>query len=107
MVKKYHLENHVIFTDKKPREEVPYYYACADCFVSASLTETQGMTYTSAGLWNYRFCSMGDVLKDLVVRKRRGFLFDTPQEFARKLIAFFALPQDERELSASVQKQKL
>ena len=43
LAKKYHLEDKVIFTGKKSREEVPQYYACADCFVSASLSETQGI----------------------------------------------------------------
>ena len=108
MVKKYHLENHVIFTDKKPREEVPYYYACADCFVSASLTETQGMTYIEALACELPvFARWDDVLKDLVVENDSGFLFDTPQEFARKLIAFFALPQDERDAFRKRAKAKI
>ena len=48
LVQRHHLERQVIFTDKKLPEEIPAYYACADCFVSASLTETQGMTYIEA-----------------------------------------------------------
>ena len=76
MVKRYHLEKQVIFTDKKLPEEVPAYYACADCFVSASLTETQGMTYIEALACGLPvFARYDDVLKDLVIEEDSGFLF--------------------------------
>ena len=98
MVKTYHLEQQVIFTDKKTRDEVPLYYACADCFVSASLTETQGMTYIEALACQLPvFARPDDVLKDLVIEGKTGYLFQTPQEFAKKLVDFFALPQDVRD----------
>ena len=42
------IEERVHFVGKIPREEIPYYYSAFDCFVSASLSETQGMTYLEA-----------------------------------------------------------
>ena len=42
------VEDRVHFLGKKPKEQIAYYYAAFDCFVSASLTETQGMTYLEA-----------------------------------------------------------
>lgn len=98
LVRRYHLEKQVIFTDKKLPEEVPAYYACGDCFVSASLTETQGMTYIEALACGLPvFARYDDVLKDLVVEGDSGFLFETPQEFAEKLTAFMHFSQEERQ----------
>ena len=95
LAKKYHLEDKVIFTGKKSREEVPQYYACADCFVSASLSETQGMTFIEALACGLPvFARPDDVLKDLVVEGVSGYLFETPQEFAKKLTAFFAMTKE-------------
>lgn len=97
MVKRYHLEQQVIFTDKKLPEEVPAYYACADCFVSASLTETQGMTYIEALACGLPvFARYDDVLKDLVIEEDSGFLFETPNEFADKLMDFMHRSEEER-----------
>ncbi|MEG0506575.1 MAG: RecX family transcriptional regulator [Longicatena sp.] len=98
MVKNYHLEKQVIFTDKKTRDEIPLYYACADCFVSASLTETQGMTYIEALACGLPvFARPDEVLEDLVFEGDSGFLFETPQEFGEKLTNFMALSQKERD----------
>ena len=97
MVKRYHLEQQVIFTDKKLPEEVPAYYACADCFVSASLTETQGMTYIEALACGLPvFARYDDVLKDLVIEEDSGFLFETGQEFADTLTDFMHRSDEER-----------
>lgn len=108
MVKNYHLEDKVIFTDKKTRDEVPLYYACADCFVSASLTETQGMTYIESLACELPvFARPDDVLKDLVIENDSGFLFETPQEFAEKLDCFFELSEEERDAFRKRAKEKV
>ena len=39
------LESFITFVGKKPFEEVPYYYQAGDAFISASTSETQGLTY--------------------------------------------------------------
>ena len=97
LVQRHHLERQVIFTDKKLPEEIPAYYACADCFVSASLTETQGMTYIEALACGLPvFARYDDVLKDLVIEEDSGFLFETPQEFAEKLTDFMHQSAEER-----------
>lgn len=98
LTRRYQLEERVIFTDKVSPDEVPSYYACADCFVSASLTETQGMTYIEALACGLPvFARPDDVLKDLVLEGDSGYLFTTGQEFAEKLEAFMALSKEEHE----------
>ncbi len=42
------ISDNVIFTGKVPWEEVPYYYHIADLFLTASTTETQGLTVVEA-----------------------------------------------------------
>ncbi len=97
LVKSYGLQDKVIFTGPKKREDVPLYYALADAFVSASLTETQGMTYIEALASHLPvFARPDDVLVDLVIEGESGYLFDTPQEFAQKVERFLAMPQEER-----------
>lgn len=91
LVKKYNLQDRVIFTDKQVREDVPLFYACADAFVSASLTETQGMTYIEALASHLPvFARPDDVLTELVIEEITGYLFETPQEFAKKVEIFLA-----------------
>lgn len=93
------VEERVVFTDKQTRDEVPNYYACADCFVSASLTETQGMTYIEALACGLPvFARYDDVLKDLVIENESGYLFKDEKEYAQKLDAFFQLSDEQRDV---------
>lgn len=92
------IEERVHFVGKIPREEIPYYYSAFDCFVSASLSETQGMTYLEAlasGLMV--FGRRDEVLDGLVEEGKTGYYFDDAQELAAKLDAYFTLPKAQRE----------
>lgn len=94
--KSLNLDGKVIFTDKKTRDEVADYYFSADAFVSASLTETQGMTYIEALACALPvFARPDDVLKDLVIENETGYLFEEPKEFAEKVDLFFEKNPDE------------
>lgn len=48
IIKEYHIEENVIMTGKVAWEEVPYYYHLSDIFLTASHTETQGLTVIEA-----------------------------------------------------------
>ncbi len=88
----YNLLDKVKFTDKIPRADISTYYFCADAFVSASLTETQGMTFIEALACGLPvFARPDDVLTDLVIENVSGYLFQEPQEFAAKVEAFYEL----------------
>ncbi len=87
----------VIFTGPVPSTEVPAYYQVSDAFVSASTSETQGMTFIEAlasGL--PLFARPDEVLDELIEEGVSGYYFTTPQEFAQKADAYLALAQEER-----------
>lgn len=92
------IEERVHFVGKIPREEIPYYYSAFDCFVSASLSETQGMTYLEAlASGRMVFGRRDEVLDGLVEEGKTGYYFDDAQELAAKLDAYFTLPKAQRE----------
>lgn len=87
----------VHFVGRIPKEDIPYYYAAFDCFVSASMTETQGMTYIEAlasGL-----CVFGrrdEVLDGLVYEDETGYYFDDENELTEKFELFFNKTKEQR-----------
>lgn len=92
------VQDRVHFLGKIPKEEIPYYYSAFDCFVSASLSETQGMTYLEAlasGLMV--FGRRDEVLEGLVEEGQTGFYFDDAKELALKLDAFFSQSKEDRQ----------
>ncbi len=92
------LQDYVVFAGKKPSEQIPAYYHAAEAFVSASLTETQGMTFIEALASGLPvFARPDEVLKDLVIPGKTGYLSRTPEEFALQLEAYLKLDQADRE----------
>ncbi len=83
------LSDYVSFLGVKNSEDVPAYYHVADAFISASTTETQGLTYIEAlasglGL----FAKRDEVLDNLVIENKTGYFFDDEVELAKKLEVF-------------------
>ncbi|MEG0314052.1 MAG: RecX family transcriptional regulator [Erysipelotrichaceae bacterium] len=94
------LKDKIIFTDKKVSEEVPNYYFLSDVFVSASLSESQGMTYIEALASGLPvFARPDEVLDELIIENKNGYLFSTPEEFANKIDAYIATtPEFKKEI---------
>lgn len=89
----------VTFTGKKAATEVPLYYHTADVFVSASLTETQGMTFVEAFASHTPvFARPDEVLKELIKEEETGYFFETAEAFAHKVEAHFALSEETRQM---------
>lgn len=91
-IKKYNLEDKVIFESIVKKTEIKNYYAAADIFVYASKSETQGMIVSEAmymGLPVVALRATG--IKDLVRDKVTGYLVDEDEkefgEAVTKLIA--------------------
>ncbi len=98
LVKKDHLEHCVQLTGPKSIETVPAIYACADAFISASLSETQGMTFIEAlasGL--PLFARHDDVLTDLLEENVTGWFFESADELKEELKVFAKRSREELE----------
>ena len=61
LVKDDQIEKYIIFTGPKPSQEVPSYYHLSNVFVSASVTETQGLTYIE--LWLVEYLQLPAMIK--------------------------------------------
>lgn len=89
------LNDYITFVGKVPFEKVPSYYHSADAFISASTTETQGMTYIealSSGL--VVFARYDEVLEDVVFENENGFFFNDERELLHKLEIFLKMDDD-------------
>ncbi len=95
LVKQTGTEGTVFLAGRRMADEVPDYYRAADAFISASLSETQGMTFIealSSGL--PLFARRDEVLDDLLVPEKTGWFFADEADLARKLKEFEALPEE-------------
>lgn len=76
------LGKRIIFTGMIPPEEVPLYYQLGDIFISASNSETQGLTYIEAlasGLPSV--CKSDPCLNDVIINEYNGFQYDSFESF--------------------------
>lgn len=86
----------VHFTGRVAKKDIPYYYSAFDCFTSASVSETQGMTYLealAAGL--PVFGRRDEVLDGLIEEGKTGYYFDSAQELESKWASFFVKTREE------------
>lgn len=89
LAKSLQIDDRVIFTDKQAQDDIPSFYATAEVFVSASLSETQGMTFIEALACGLPvFARHDEVLLDVVVENKSGFFFEDAKSFAQKVEAF-------------------
>lgn len=74
-------ENNIIFTGKVPWEDVPNYYDLADIFISASKSETQGLTIIEAMASSLpALCINDESFSGTVVDDLNGYLFEDENE---------------------------
>lgn len=87
----------VIFTNAIPYEEIPKYYALADVFVTASTTETQGLTVIEATAASLPVvCIDDESFNTFVVDGLNGYLFHDKEEYVQRI---FSLCSDKKKLS--------
>lgn len=95
--KEYECEN-IKFLGKKEYSEVPLYYSLADGFISASTSETQGLTFIEAmASGNVLFCKDRVVLEDLLFENENGFFFDNEEELSNLIDKYYLLDQEKKE----------
>lgn len=87
----------VVFAGMADPADVPLYYAAADLFLSASTSETQGLTYLealAAGL--PAVCRADPCLDGVVENGRNGWQYRTPAELEAAVRALLADPAARR-----------
>ncbi len=88
------LDDKVIFTGMVKPTEVQAYYQLGDVFVSASTSETQGLTYVEAAANGLPLlCREDDCLEDVVYEGENGYEYTCEQEFVDRIDAIAADPQ--------------
>lgn len=82
MVKEFGLTNRIIFTGPQPWDEIGRFYQLGDVFVSASNSETQGLTYIEAMAAGLPVVAKEDpCLEDILEYGYNGYTFTNQEEF--------------------------
>lgn len=93
-----HIADKVDFIGKVPASEVPFYYHLADIYTSASITETQGLTFMEAMASGTIVLARFDSnLADTIMDGQTGFFFTDEDSFVEKVERIFSLTKEERE----------
>lgn len=88
------ISDHVIFTGMVEPTEVQNYYQLADVFVSASTSETQGLTYVEAAANGLPLlCRQDDCLVDVLKEGENGYEYTSAQEFLNAIGAVMDDPK--------------
>ena len=96
-VKKLGIEDNVIFTGKCAPDETQNYYHIGDCFISASITETQGLTFMEAMASSLVVLArFDDNLSGTIRDGENGFFFLSEDDFVEKLQRIVDLTEEER-----------
>lgn len=81
LIKKYKIENNVIMTGKVAWEKVPYYYHLSNLFLTASHTETQGLTVIESMASSVPpVCIDDESFRNTVIDGLNGRIFNTEEE---------------------------
>ncbi len=81
IVKEYGIEDRVFLPGKVKWEDVPYYYHLSNIFLTASHTETQGLTVIEAmAAGSVPICVKDESFESMVVDDLTGKIFNTKEE---------------------------
>ncbi|MDD3241268.1 MAG: glycosyltransferase [Bacilli bacterium] len=81
IIKKYALEDRIIMTGKIAWEEIPYYYHMSNVFLTASMSETQGLTVIEAMASELiPICINDESFKTVVTDGTNGRIFNNKEE---------------------------
>ena len=84
------------FVGAVPAKETPYYYSLADIYTSASITETQGLTFMEAmALQAIVVARFDDNLTNTIIDGETGFFFTDEQSYISKIEKILSLSKEE------------
>ena len=85
--KKYKIDDKVIFTGKVPWDDITIYYNLSDIFVTASHTETQGLTVIEAMAASLPVVALDDEsFRNTVIDELTGYLFKNKKEYINRML---------------------
>ena len=100
------IKDHVSFIGKVPYEDVPFFYQLADLYLSASTSETQGLTFVEAiASKTLVLCRFDENLVDVIKENQTGFYFSDEDSFALKLEKVLNI--EENEMNQIIEKAYL
>lgn len=80
------LEGRVVFVGMVEPDEVHKYYQLGDVFVSASTSETQGLTYIEAAANGLPLlCRRDPCLEGVIIEGENGYVYETEEQFYARL----------------------
>ncbi len=89
-IRRLNLQNHVIFTGAIAQDQIYKYYQLGSIFVSASTSETQGLTYIEALASGMPLvCKKDKCLDNVIENGVNGFVFENEQEFVDSILSIF------------------
>lgn len=89
LVDKLNINGNVIFTGMIDSQEVYKYYQLGHIFVTASTSETQGLTYIEALASGMPVICRRDLcIKGLIIDGYNGYTFEDEEEFSRSVLKF-------------------
>lgn len=102
------INDNVVFTGPVKQEKVSFYYHLADIFVSASLTETQGLTYMEAMASSLLVLARFDANLSVVIDDNKtGFFFTDEKDMADKLHHLLLINNDKKNQIINCAKEKI
>lgn len=91
------IDDHVIFAGPCKPDETQRYYHLGDCFASASITETQGLTFMEAMAAELPVLArFDDNLIGTIKDGETGFFFKNEEDFAKRLSFLIDLPEEKK-----------
>lgn len=101
-VREKRMKGSVIFTGMVPPDQMRQYYQAGDLFVSASTSETQGMTYIEALASGIPLlCRKDKCLKGLINNGVNGWQYENERGFMDKLKTYINLSESEKNILCS------
>ena len=90
------ISNNVIFVGKVPHDKVPCFYYMSNLYISASTSETQGLTFIEAiATKTLVLCRYDENLEDVIEEGKTGFFFSDDQSFIKKINYILSLKKEE------------
>lgn len=105
LTKELGISDYVIFAGMVPPGSVHEYYQLGDIFVSASTSETQGLTYVEAAANGLPLlCRRDDCLLDVVKSGENGFVYDTEEDYRAHLYELMSSDEIRADMSKMSEK---